>query len=349
MKEGIILTVFYIIISVLIFGALIFFHEGGHYLTARLFGVTVREFAVGMGPKILKWVSKKSGITYSLRLLPIGGFVSMEGEDEESSDPNAFNKKSVWKRMIITAAGAFTNIVIGILVMSVYVSTSPKLASTTVAVFNDENSPIRAAGILEGDTITRVDGKRVHIYSQMYYEIMRNGNEPIDITVERNGLEVTFENVEFPTVSDSGTTFGTIDFKVYATEKTFFSVLKEAYYQSFTTIKMIWESLFDLIGGRYGLSAVSGPVGVTEALVDAAKTGIRNFSYLAAVISMNLGVMNLLPIPALDGGRLLFQIIELVRRKPINRNVEGYIHFAGLAVLMVLMVLIVFKDVVNLF
>jgi len=343
------ITALYILVAILLFGFLIFIHEGGHYLTARLFGVTVHEFAIGMGPKVFSWVSKKSGIAYSLRLLPIGGFVSMEGEDGDSDDENAFFKKAVWKRIIVTSAGALTNILFGIIVMSIFVATSPVLGTTTIGSFDSEESVILNSGLQVDDKIVKVDGKNVHIYSQMYYEIMRNGYEPIDVTVIRDGEKITVENVEFPTIEEQGVVFGDIDFRVYPLEKDFGSVVKEAYFQSTNTIKMIWESLVDLVTGRYGIQAVSGPVGVTEALVDAARRGVRDFMYLAVVISMNLGVMNLLPLPALDGGRLLFQFIELVTRRPVNRNVEGYIHFAGLVLLLGFMAFIIIKDIAGFF
>lgn len=343
------ITALYILVAILLFGFLIFIHESGHYLTARLFGVTVHEFAIGMGPKVFSWVSKKNGIAYSLRLLPIGGFVSMEGEDGDSDDENAFFKKAVWKRIIVTSAGALTNILFGIIVMSIFVATSPVLGTTTIGSFDSEESVIMNSGLQVDDKIVKVDGKNVHIYSQMYYEIMRNGYEPIDVTVIRDGKRITVKNVEFPTIEEQGVVFGDIDFKVYPLEKDFGSVVKEAYFQSTNTIKMIWESLVDLVTGRYGIQAVSGPVGVTEALVDAARRGVRDFMYLAVVISMNLGVMNLLPLPALDGGRLLFQFIELVTRRPVNRNVEGYIHFAGLVLLLGFMAFIVIKDIAGFF
>lgn len=345
------MTILYILLAVLIFGLLIFIHELGHYLTARLFKVTIHEFAIGMGPKIFSRKSKKTGIVYSLRAFPIGGYVSMEGEDSESDDENAFCKKAVWKRMIITVAGAAMNIFLGIAVMSIYVATSPVIGSTTVAEFTEPERLTYESGLREGDTIVEVEGKGVHIYSQMAYEIMHSGYEPIDLTVIRDGEEIVLSDVVFPTVTEeeAGVTFGITDFKVFPRDKTFGNVVKEAYYQSFTTIKMIWDSLKDLVTGRYGVQAVSGPVGVTEALVDAAESGVRDFTYLAVVITMNLGVMNLLPLPALDGGRLLFQLIELIMRRPVNRKIEGYIHFAGLALLMLLMVLIVFKDVIGLF
>ncbi len=344
-----ILTALYIILAILLFGFLIFIHEGGHYLTARLFKVTVHEFAIGMGPKIFSKTSKRSGIAYSLRALPIGGFVSMEGEDGESDDENAFYKKAVWKRLIITSAGALVNILFGIILMCVFVVTTEHLGSTVIGEFDTPESVIQQSGLQVNDKIVNVDGKNVHIYSQMYYEIMRNGYEPIDITVIRDGERVTVENVEFPTIEESGAVFGDIDFKVYELERTFPNVVKEAFFQSCNTIKMIWESLVDLVKGRYGLEAVSGPVGVTEALVGAAKQGFRDFMYLAVVISMNLGIFNLLPVPALDGGRILFQVIELVIGRPVSRNVEGYIHFAGLVVLLAFMVFIIIKDVAGFF
>lgn len=343
------ISIWTILIAILIFGLLIFIHECGHYLTARWFHVTIHEFAIGMGPKLLTKTSKKTGIAYSLRLIPMGGFVSMEGEDEDSADPNAFTKKPVWQRILITAAGAFMNIVVGIIVMAVLVSTQKTLPSTTISQFQDtEAMASYNAGLRVGDTITAVDGVRVHIANEMLYEIMRRGVEPVDITVDRDGESITFHDIQFPIFVESGVQFGNVDFYVAAEQRTPAAIAKHAFFRSFSTIKMIWESLYDLLTGRYGMEAVSGPVGVTEALGEAAKSGVSDLVYIAVVISMNLGIMNLLPLPALDGGRLLFQLIELVRRKPINREVEGMIHFAGLVLLMVLFVVVTFKDVLTL-
>lgn len=317
---------------------------------ARLFKVSINEFAIGMGPRILSRKSKKTGIVYSLRAFPIGGFVSMVGEDEESDDENAFHKKSVWKRMLITIAGPAVNIIFGILVMFVYIATTAQLGSTVVADFPYENTISVESGLQSGDKIVEVDGHSVHIYSQMSYEIMRRGIEPIDITVERDGETIVLHDVEFPISEEKGTKFGSLDFRVYPLEKTVGSVFKESYYQAGNTIKMIWESLFDLIRGRYGIEAVSGPVGAAQALVETGtKYGFMDFLYLVVVISMNLGVMNLLPLPALDGGRLIFLIIEAVRRKQMKIEVEGYINFAGLVLLLLFSVFIILKDVVGLF
>lgn len=332
----------------LIFGFLIFIHELGHYLCARLFKVSIHEFAIGMGPKLLRRVSKKTGIAYSLRALPIGGYVSMEGEDAQSDDENAFSKKPVWQRIIITAAGAAMNILVGILVMSLLVMFQKDLPSTTITKFESNEAVSYQSGLRLGDKVTKIGNANVYIANDMVYEIMRNGVEPIDVTVIRNGEKVVLPDVVFPTFTDGGTLFGTVDFYVAPEDKTPVTVLKHAFFRSTSTIVMIWESLFDLITGRYGVESVSGPVGVTEALGEAASEGSANLIYLSVVISMNLGVMNLLPLPALDGGRLLFQFIEIIRRKPLRPEVEGYIHFAGLILLMLLMVIITFKDVMTL-
>ncbi len=336
----------YVLLAIFIFGVLILIHEAGHFLFARLFRVTVHEFAIGMGPKVISHTSKKTGIAYSLRLLPFGGFVSMAGEDEESDDPNAFNKKPVWQRFIITAAGAAVNLLAGILVMGILVATSKALPSTTIHHFDEKSTSVQY--LQEKDQITAVDGTRVYTFNDLLYEIMRKGVEPIDVTVKRNGTEITVADVVFPTITDSGVVFGNVDFIPYAEAKTPLNILKHACVRSASTIKMIWESLYDLVSGRYGVEAVSGPVGVTQAMSEAASTGIANLVYLAVVISMNLGIMNLLPLPALDGGRLVFLLVEGIRRKPVSPRIEGYIHFAGLAVLMLLMVLVTFKDIIGL-
>ena len=358
------INIWTIIIALLIFGFLIFIHELGHYLFARLFHVTIREFAIGMGPKLFTRTSGKTGIAYSLRALPIGGFVSMVGEDEESEDPDAFHRKPVWQRILITIAGASMNILVGVLVMGFLVMAQDMLPSTTIAKFQEPAAvtetaegevatPVtpstETAGLQVGDTIIRVGPSRVHIANELVYEVMRRGWEPLDITVIRDGTVMVIPDVQFPTFYESGTIFGNVDFYVLGEDVNPATVLKHSFFRATSTIKMIWESLYDMLTGRYGVESVSGPVGVTEALGEAASEGAEDLIYLAVVISMNLGVMNLLPFPALDGGRLFFQLIELVRRKPVKRELEGMIHFAGLVLLMILFVVITFKDIMNLF
>ena len=348
------MTFFYILLAVLAFGLMITMHECGHFLTARLFGVTVKEFSIGMGPRILSRTSKKTGIVYKLCLLPIGGYVSMAGEDEVSDDPNALNKKPAWQRLIVMATGGVTNLIFGLLMMLLCVSlvSGTSLTTTTVDSFpvakDGSLMMSEEQGLCEGDVILRVDGRRVRIGAQLDYEIMRRGIEPVSLTVERDGKEMTFDNFVFPTYVESGQTLGGRDFYLTTERGTVGAVLRHTLLRSTMTVRMVWESLFDLVTGRFGMEAVSGPVGVTSVMVETARSGFVNFLYLVAVISLNLGVINLFPLPALDGGRILFLAIAAVIRRPIPEKVEGAIHFAGILLLFGLMILVTGKDILKL-
>lgn len=331
-----------------VFGILIFIHELGHFLAARECGVAIREFAVGMGPKLFSWKSKKYDTQYSLRLFPVGGFVSMVGEDEVSEDENAFNNKNVWQKMAIIVAGPLMNIMLAILVMFIMVASFGSLVSTTVGDFT-EAATSDDCGLAVGDTILKVNNVRVHTGNGLVYEIMHQGDQPIDLTVMRDGKKIVLRDVSFPVFSESGASFGEADFKLYAEQKTFANVLKHGFFRSFSTAKMIWDSLVDMLSGRYGVESVSGPVGITQEIGKAAEAGLSTLLYMCVVISMNLGIFNLLPIPALDGGRLLFRVIEAIRGgKPLKPEWESYIHMIGILVLLALMVLVSCKDVVNL-
>lgn len=340
-------TVLYIILALLVFGVLILVHEAGHFLAARLCGVGVKEFAIGMGPRVFSWRSKKHGTQYGLRLFPIGGFVSMVGEDEESEQENAFCNKSVFKRISIVLAGPLTNILIGFLLMVVLVVSQGSLVGTTIAKFND--GAISSSALQEGDRIVRVGNVGVHTFSDLAYEIMHQGNEPVDITVVRDGEKLVLEDVSFPTFEEQGVTFGDFDFIPYYDAETPINYIKHAFFRSASTVKMICDSFLDLIGGRYGFEAISGPVGVTEVIVDAARSSVFTLLYVVIIISINLGVFNLIPFPALDGGRFFFLLVELITRKPIKREVEGYINFVGLMILFAFMIVVVVKDVFGLF
>ncbi|MBE6632325.1 MAG: RIP metalloprotease RseP [Ruminococcaceae bacterium] len=342
----------YIVVAILIFGLLIFIHELGHYICARIFDVGIYEFAIGMGPKIFTHTSKKTGIAYSLRLLPIGGFVSMVGEDEESFEENAFSRKPVWQRMIITVAGAAMNILLGAVLALCVTLNSEAIGGTTVAQFVPDQetgvSITEQSGLRVGDTILSIGGRRVHISDDLVYTIMRKGVEPADVLVMREGEKLLLEDVKFPTVVSEGALFGTRDFYIFAEEKNVFSVIKHTFYKSVANVRLVWESLYDMLTGKYGLEQVSGPVGVTGVISEEAKKDWSSLLPITVLITMNLGVMNLLPIPALDGGKIFFQLIELIRRKPIDPKIEGIIHFVGLVLLMGFMLLITFKDIVKL-
>ncbi len=353
-------TALTVIISLLVFGFLIFIHEFGHYITARIFRVTISEFSIGMGPKLMWYDSKKTGIKYSLAMFPIGGYVAMVGENEETDDPNSFDKKPAWQRFIITAAGATVNIIAGFLAMAI-LTAIVNIGSTTVhshltpeEIYGEDGDTSGYvssldSGLLAGDKIVSVGGKNVYLAEELSYEIMRQGNKPVEITVMRDGELVTLPSVVFPKTTESGAEFGLMDVRVYRQEKTFANFFGIALRKSFLVVRMCWESLFDLITGRYGVGAVSGPVGISGAIGDAAKQGFASLLNITAIISINLGVMNLLPIPALDGGRILTILIEMITRKKLPTKVEGWINGIGLVALLLLSVAIMIKDVIQLF
>ena len=341
----------YFLIVILVLGVLIFIHELGHFLTARACGVTVKEFAIGMGPKIFSRESKKHKTVYTLRLLPIGGFVSMENEDglDETAqiyDEGAFVNKSVPKRMLITAAGAIMNLLIGFLLMTIVVFSTQNLGSTVIREFADNAAS--AEKLMVNDEITKIGSTRVHTWNEIAYEIMNQGYEPVDVTVIRNGEKIKIEDVSFGTFEDQGIVFGDYDFLPYAEQTTFFNLIKHTFWRSVSTVKMVIDSFTGLISGRFGVDAVSGPIGVVGAVEGIGIKDVMSFLYIVCVLTMNLGVFNLIPFPALDGGRLIFLAIEGVRGKPIDRKIEAYVNFFGLMILFALMIFITFKDIFTL-
>lgn len=340
------------LIAILVFGFLIFIHEFGHYIFARIFKVTITEFSLGMGPKLLWYDSKKTGIRYCLSAIPFGGYVAMVGEDSESDDPNAFNKKPAWQRLIITVAGATVNILVGVLLV-VIICAASNMQGTTIKEFYElkpEYVDSSTEGtFLVGDEITEVDGKRVHFLEELNYEIMRNGHEPIDITVIRDGKEITLQDVSFIIVETQGQKIGLIDFETEPMKKSFVNVAKYSVLKCVLIVRMCYESILDLITGRFSVEAVSGPVGIAESLGNAAAAGVAPLLDIAALISINLGLMNLLPIPALDGGRSVLIIVEMITKKKLPPNVEAKINGISLAVLLGLSALIMLKDIIGLF
>ena len=340
----------YLLLTLLLLSVLVFLHEGGHFLVARLNNITVNEFSIGMGPKIFSYESKKSGIKYSVRALPIGGFVSMAGEDEASDDPNAFCNKSVWSRISTVLAGPITNIIVGFLGMFVLVAcTGP--ATNIVASFLEDASSLNY-GLQIDDKIVAVEGVKTHTGNEVVYEITYQGDKPLDITVIRDGKKIVLEDVVFPTIEESGVILGSYDMLFYGiseSNRSFGIIISHTFWRTYSTAKMVWDSLADLIGGRFGLDAISGPIGMTELVGSAVSAGWESLLYLWVIISVNLGVMNLLPLPALDGGRLMFLLWEAITRKPLNKTVESYINAAGLLILMAFMILITFKDIFKLF
>lgn len=352
------MTFVYIIVALLIFGILIMIHELGHFTAARLCGVHINEFSIGMGPKVLQKKTKKQGTLLSLRAFPIGGYVSMLGEDEDEDAPDSFSRKPVWQRMLIVVAGAAMNLVLGFLIVLIIVClTRDLLASTTIAQFKEGATSCAEGGLAVGDTVLKVNDTRVHTGEELTYEIMSQGYEPLTLTVEREGERIVLENVVFPQFEEKGTVFGDYDFLVYGiTSPNLGQLLRAAWHRSVSLVKMVWDSIADLVTGRYSVEALSSPIGVTAAVKDTITgsgwTGKQILQYvlnITAVISINLGVFNLLPFPALDGGRFVFLIVEAIIRRPIPRELEARIHFVGIVILLALMVLVVGKDVIALF
>ncbi len=350
-------TLVTLIVTVLLFGILIFVHEFGHYMVARAFGVGIIEFSIGMGPKLKTWKGKYND--FSIRAIPIGGFVNMVGEyDEEIPEEHKYkiplDQRAVWKRILIVVAGPVMNIVLAFVVMAVIVSSNQYIASAKVGEFFD-NSVSDKHGLMLNDEIIEVNGKRVRCYNDMSYKISSDGIDPIDITVIRNGEETVIEDVVFGSETEQGVKMGVLDFKVYAKEKTVGNVIKESFWQSVSTVYMTVDSLIDTFTGRYGMEALGGPIAVGGEIDNTIKESgnfgdtLRNLGIFLVLISVSLGVFNLLPIPVLDGGRLLFYIIEAIRRKPMDPKIEQKISAFFMVLLMSLMIFVACKDISGLF
>lgn len=339
-----------IAVAILFFGVIIMIHECGHFLFAKLFKVKVNEFSLGMGPALFK--RKKGETQYAVRAFPIGGYVSMEGEDQESDAEGAFNKKPVWQKMIIVAAGAIMNLILGLIILCIMLSTSGELIGTnTVKSFYDDAVSAQY-GLQAGDKFLEIDGHHVWSEKDLSFLMSRSQDGVFDFVVERDGQKVTLNDVHFATEEIEGITVIRYDFVIIGETPGFLNVLKNSFTQSASIVRMVWLSLFDIVTGRYGVSELAGPVGTMDIIADITATAASsgnagNLLMIMAFITINIGVANLLPLPALDGGRLFFLLIEAVRRKPINPKYEGYVHAVGLALLLLLMVFVTYNDIVR--
>lgn len=443
-------TIALILIGVLLFELIIFIHEFGHFITAKKSGIKVNEFSLGMGPKIFSF--GKGETKYSLRIFPIGGFCAMEGEDEESPEPRAFNNAKVWKRMIIIIAGAVMNIILGFVLMFVVVVQQDSYSSTEVQSF-PATSFSSCTGLQSGDVIKEingygistsmdfnypistaelktVDGSTLEIYKEdcgnnlynmavslvqdknnklgdeqvskvnellskstneivkakskedaysvyeNYYKEINNAcgiknykvekiveketrkRYTADILVERNGEEKLLKNVQFftYTTKDNSDPQVSIDFYVKPIEKTFGSVISQTFKQTISTCKMIYASLGGLLTGKFGLKDMSGPIGIASAVTTVASesltsgfmSAVNSIIYVMMIITVNLGLFNMLPFPALDGARFVFLIIEAIRGKSVPRKVEAIVNGIGMGLLILLMILITANDIFKL-
>ena len=343
----------YILISIILFGILIAVHEFGHFITAKLCGIKVLEFAIGMGPLLYNKQGKET--LYSLRLLPIGGYCAMEGEDEESSDPRAFSAQHPLKKALVLIAGAAMNFIFGLLLLViVFLYQAPQTMEITSFM---EGCPYEnESGFAVGDEFYKIDGHRIYSIDDISVYLLRDG-EVHDVVVRRDGKLVELNDfvitrLEYPEVD--GLRFG---FYFEGHADTFSELLRYVWYYSMDFVGMIWDSLRGMISGLYGVNDLSGVVGIVGVMNDVGQTsptildGIINLLYFAAFIAVNLAVMNLLPIPALDGGRIFFLIvlwpIEKLLGRKLDPKYEGYIHTVGLVLLMGLMVFVMFNDVLK--
>ncbi len=332
-----------ILITILVFGVIIFIHELGHFLAAKLFRVRVNEFSLGMGPALFQFTRGETD--YALRLLPVGGYCAMEGEnDRGSGDDCAFCCKPAWQRFIILFAGALMNLLLGFLLVCLLVGRMELIGTTTIANFYPEASS--AQWLQSGDTILRVNGSRVNGYNDAIFQLVRDQDGVIDFEVLRDGQKVQVPGVVFETQEYAeGMRSLVLDFQFYGREKTLLNSLDYAFDWTVAIEKQIWNSLMDIVTGRTGFNQLSGPVGTSAAIGEAASAGFESLTLLVALITINVGVFNLLPIPALDGGRLLFLLIEIIIRRPIPQKYEALIHAVGLALLLALVAVITLKDI----
>lgn len=346
-----------IIIALIVFGFLVFFHELGHFLLAKKNGIAVTEFSIGMGPRLFSF--KKGETRYSLKVFPFGGSCQMLGEDGESTEEDAFNNRSVWVRISVVAAGPIFNFILAFLLALVVIGYAGYDKPVIIGVM--EGFPAEEAGLADGDVITKINNKKVTIYRDVQFYMAINTGKPVDITVNRNGEPHTFHIV--PKQDENGAYYMGIYSSAIRTKAKGLEVLKYSLYEVQYQMGVVVKSIGMLFNGSVTVNDLSGPVGIVDMVDEVVeestsadmdvKTNIisvlLNILNFSIMLSANLGIMNLLPIPALDGGRLVFLVIEAVRGKPVDREKEGMVHFVGLMLLMVLMVYVMFNDIRRIF
>ncbi len=345
-----------IIITIIIFGIVVMVHEWGHFIAAKKCGVLVEEFAIGMGPKI--WGKRKGETLYSIRLFPLGGFCKMADENTENTEKEGFNNISVWKRMIIILAGVFMNFVLAIFISAVIIMFVGYAGNNISEVH--KQSPAEKAGLMAGDKIVSINGSSVHLVEEISFRLSQRKSENVVLGYERDG-EYFEKNVDIPKGENIGITvnkktplFGE---SMEGFESVgFFDSIRAGFWKSVYMVKITFYGIGQLFTMQTSLDDVAGPIGLTSAVDDVYEETIKvsigatvaSMANIAALLSANLGVMNLLPIPALDGGRFIFLVLEAIRRKPIPPEKEGMIHFVGFAVLMAFGVLVAFNDIFKL-
>lgn len=337
-------TVYPILVAILFFEFIIIIHEGGHFIAARLMKIKVNEFSVGMGPKIFSF--KKGETQYSLRWILFGGYCSMEGEEEDSENEGSFSKKSVPARIFVVVSGALMNLILGFIIILIIICGQNLVGTATVAEFAD-NASSQSSGLQVGDTIKSIDGMRVFTSTDIQTGLSRSADDTVVMVVERNGENKEI-NVKFDTEEYEGKQFISMDFWLYGKEKTVGNVLKNTCQVFVSFTRMVFLSVHDILVGRYGLSDLSGPVGAVSVVSIAVKTNWNSMLRIMALLTINVGLFNLFPVPALDGWRFFLLLGEGIFKKKLPSKWEYGINAAGLALMLLLMVVVTFSDITKL-
>ncbi len=368
----IIWTVLEILAAILVFGLIIFVHEFGHFIVSKWMKVRVNEFSIGMGPALFQ--KKKGETMYSIRLLPLGGYCALEGETGEGEDPEAFFKQPIWRRFLVLIAGVFMNFLLGFLLVLIALSVCVKpedgekvasYSSTRLSSIS-ESSPAFQSGLRKGDRILKINKKTVMTDLDIVMLMQSDEDGCFDILVSRevDGKQkhVQLTAVQFEVKKgDDGEQYLSYDFTVYPIRKTVSTTLLQSVKMEYSYTVMVWRSLVSIVSGEYGINDLSGPVGTTGYIADAVDGAVQSavteksldglyaLLMIVVLITVNVGLFNILPLPALDGGRVLFLLIELIIRKPVPSKYENLVHTIGFLLLLLLMLVVTYNDIIRLF
>ncbi|MBR2589444.1 MAG: site-2 protease family protein [Clostridia bacterium] len=345
---GILQKVWPFVVAILLFCIIIFVHEFAHFLSAKACGVKVNEFSIGMGPKLIQFGKKET--KYTLRLFPIGGYCAMEGEDEASDDERAFVNAPKYKRFIIIAAGALMNIFTGFVIITILLSTDSLIGTKTIANFSEDAVSNRYLQV--GDEIVSINNMKIISEYDIHIGLMRDDDGIVDFVVKRDGEKKVLNGVEFKT-EESDEAYGNnklliqYDFFIVGEKPGFFNTIAAGAAQTVSFARLVFISLYDLCTGQVGFSELSGPIGTVKAVAQSTSYGFKNLMFIIAFISINIGVFNLLPIPALDGGRLFILLIQAITRDKIKIKHEALINTIGLVVLLIFIAVVSANDIWN--
>lgn len=334
-----------ILIAFIVFGIIVLVHEFGHFIIAKKNGIRVVEFAIGMGPKLISF--KKGETTYSLRILPIGGFCNMN-EGEVTDDPKSFENKSVLARMSVIFAGPLFNFILAFTLIFL-VALFAGYSSTTIDTV-EKDSPAHTAGLQPGDQVDTINGSKMRVFLDIQFALSQQGDQPVDVGIIRNNEKIGY-TIQPKLVEGRGYMIGFRPLE----KNSFFGSIHEGFFKMVSLIKVSVLGLIQLVSGQVSMKNIAGPIGIVKMIGDTYSLSLQesimlmvlNLCNLTAMLSANLGALNLIPIPALDGSRLIFLFIEAIRKKPVNATIENTVHGIGFALLMLLMVLVAYNDIMR--